>query len=158
MAMAPHSNADITHTPSTTQTELGIPVLIVGGGPAGLLQAHLLSKLGVQCLVIERYPTRLAAPKAHAISPRTFEICRQFGIDVAEIRRLGTRRRDAFWVHFVTSLMGVHVGDLPYERMDVDVLEDTPLVSLSSWIVYLVEFRDEIAMGLDVDVGFVDDS
>ena len=82
----------------------------------------------VKSLVIERYPTRLGAPKAHALSPRTLEICRQFGVDVNEIRGLGTKRADAYWVNFVTSLTGIHVGDLPYERMDVDVLEDTPTV------------------------------
>jgi hypothetical protein len=43
---------------------------------------------------------------------------------------LGTKRVDAFWVNFVTSLTGIHVGNLPYERMDVDVLEDTPTVKL----------------------------
>ncbi|RDW65001.1 hypothetical protein BP6252_10652 [Coleophoma cylindrospora] len=126
--MAPHSDHSSQSPSSSLPNYIDIPVLIVGGGPAGLLQAHLLSKLGVKCLVIERYPTRLDAPKAHAISPRTFEICRQFGIDANEIRALGTKRKDAFWVNFVTSLTGVHVGVLPYERMDKEVLEDTPLM------------------------------
>ena len=78
--------------------------------------------------MIERYSQRLDAPKAHALSPRSLEICRQFGIDVNEIRNLGTKRADAFWVNFVTSLTGSHVGCLPYERMDLEVLEDTPMV------------------------------
>ena len=75
---------------------------------------------------MERYPERLGAPKAHALSPRSLELLRQSKLDVKEVRRLGTRRRDAFWVNFLTNLSGQQVGVLPYERMDVDVLKHTP--------------------------------
>lgn len=125
---------------------LEVPVLLIGGGPTGLLQAHLLAELQgahypsftcssqlnsnkVKCLIIERYPERLGAPKAHALSPRSLEICRQFNLDVRKIRQLGTKRADAFWVNFLTNLSGESVGVLPYERMDVGVLEHTPEVS-----------------------------
>lgn len=80
----------------------------------------------MQCLVIERHGHRLEAPKAHALSPRSLEICRQFGLDANYIRSKGTQRDDAFWVNFVTTLNGEHVGRLPYERMDTAVLDDTP--------------------------------
>jgi len=62
------------------------------------------------------------------LSPRTLEICRQYGLDTAEIRRLGTPRNEAFWVNFVTNLSSEQVGRLPYERMDAGVLDDTPEV------------------------------
>ncbi|KAH7165134.1 3-propionate hydroxylase [Fusarium sp. MPI-SDFR-AT-0072] len=103
-----------------------VPVLIIGGGPSGLLQAYLLSKLGVKALVVERYSERLGAPKAHALCPRSLEICRQFGLDVDHIRGLGTPRDDAYWVNFLTTLSGQVLGQLPYERMDKDVLDFTP--------------------------------
>ncbi|KAH8668666.1 FAD binding domain-containing protein [Xylariales sp. PMI_506] len=114
--------------PSATEptTEVSVPVLIVGGGPAGLLSAYLLSKLGVKSLLIEKYPERLAAPKAHALCPRSLEICRQFGLDTAAMRKLGSPRKDAYWVNFVTNLSGERIGVLPYERMDTAVLDDTP--------------------------------
>lgn len=83
----------------------------------------------MQSLIVERYPTRLAAPKAHALCPRSLELCRQFGLDVNEIRQLGTSRKDAYWVNFITSLSGKQVGRLPYERMDPEVLDATPTVS-----------------------------
>lgn len=103
-----------------------VPVLIIGGGPTGLLQAYLLARLGVSCLVVERHLERTDAPKAHALSPRSLEICRQFGLDMGHIRRLGTQRDDARWVNFQTTLSGIPLGRLPYERMDVEVLDATP--------------------------------
>ncbi|KAH8733472.1 FAD binding domain-containing protein [Ilyonectria robusta] len=118
----------LLETPSTNgvNTTIHVPVLIVGGGPAGLLSAYMLSKLGVQSLLIEKYPERLAAPKAHALCPRSLEICRQFGLDTMEMRRQGSPRDDAYWVNFVTNLSGERIGVLPYERMDTKVLEATP--------------------------------
>ncbi|CAK7221310.1 hypothetical protein SBRCBS47491_004484 [Sporothrix bragantina] len=103
-----------------------VPVLIVGAGPAGLLSAYMLSKLGIQSHVIEKYPERLAAPKAHALSPRSLEICRQVGLDTAKMRKIGSPRDDAYWVNFVTNLSGERIGVLPYERMDDKVLDATP--------------------------------
>ncbi|KAL3455059.1 FAD binding domain-containing protein [Aspergillus heterothallicus] len=103
-----------------------VPILIVGGGPSGLLLAYMLGQLNVQTLLVERYATRLAAPKAHALSPRSLELCRQFGLDVNKIRNLGTCRQDAYWVNFITNLSGKQVGRLPYERMDPEVLDATP--------------------------------
>jgi hypothetical protein len=82
----------------------------------------------VQSLLIEKYPERLAAPKAHALCPRSLEICRQFGLDTLEIRKHGSPRDDAYWVNFVTNLGGERIGVLPYERMDAKVLDATPEV------------------------------
>ncbi|KAM5345962.1 hypothetical protein ACJ41O_011823 [Fusarium nematophilum] len=111
---------------SRTAQLADVPVLIVGGGPTGLLSAYMLSKFGIKCLVVEKYPERLAAPKAHALCPRSLEICRQFGLDTNAMRKLGTPRNDAYWVNFVTNLSGERIGVLPYERMDAGVLEHTP--------------------------------
>ncbi|KAL0936770.1 2,4-dichlorophenol 6-monooxygenase [Colletotrichum truncatum] len=105
---------------------VNVPVLIVGGGPTGLFTAYMLSKHGVKSLLIEKYSQRLAAPKAHALCPRTLECCRQYGLDTNMLRKFGTPRNDAYWVNFLTNLSGERVGFLPYERMDVEVLESTP--------------------------------
>ncbi|KAG9234664.1 3-propionate hydroxylase [Amylocarpus encephaloides] len=123
--MAPHFELGCGAPSFAGPSSNDIPVLIIGGGPCGLLLAHMLSKLNVESLVLERYPARLAAPKAHALSPRTLEICRQFHLDVNLIRNLGTKRNDAYWVNFVANLSD-HVASIPYERMDAEVLADTP--------------------------------
>lgn len=73
---------------------------------------------------------RLGVPKAHALSPRSLEICRQLGLPVGEIRRLPAHRNDARWVRFMTNCSGALVGTLPYENMGLDVLEHTPEVGL----------------------------
>lgn len=80
-------------------------------------------------MLVEKYTERLAAPKAHALCPRSLEICRQFGLDTNEIRKLGSPREDAFWVNFLTNLSGDRIGVLPYERMDADVMDSTPEVN-----------------------------
>lgn len=82
----------------------------------------------VQSLVIERYPGRLAAPKTHAINPRSLEILRQFDLGEKHVRQLGTSRDDSSSVNFHTNLCGVAIGRLQYERMDPAVLNDTPKV------------------------------
>jgi hypothetical protein len=93
-------------------------------------------------MVIERYAQRLAAPKAHALSPRSLEICRQFGLDTNEIRKMGTKRSEAYWVNFVTNLSGDLIGRLPYERMDALVLDDTPEVCPEGFHrCFLLEFQ-----------------
>lgn len=83
---------------------------------------------------MERYPSRLDAPKAHALSPRSLEIVRQFNLDVNDIRKIGTKRQEAYWVNFITNLNGEQVGRLPYERMDHEVLDVTPTVSQSGFL------------------------
>ncbi|KAE8423223.1 3-propionate hydroxylase [Aspergillus pseudocaelatus] len=122
-----------------------VPILIIGSGPCGLLLAFMLARLGVRTLIVERYPTRLDAPKAHALSPRSLELCRQFELDVNKIRSIGANREDAHWVNFVTSLSGKLVGRLPYERIDAGVLNDTPTMIHN---IPQPEFEDLVAREL----------
>lgn len=51
-----------------------VPVLVVGGGGAGLSAAVMLADLGVPTLTVERHPTTSILPKAHILNPRTMEI------------------------------------------------------------------------------------
>ena len=107
--------------------------LIVGAGPVGLMMAILLARQGVASLVVERYRTRHGAPKAHALNPRTLEICRAVGLDVEAMVRRATPVEDGNWVRFMTTLSGSDIGVLPYERQDDAVrnVTPTPLINLA---------------------------
>src|SRR5215204_4949302 len=74
-----------------------VPVLIVGGGPAGLSSSILLSRLGVQTFLVERHPSTSIHPKATGISTRTMELFRSWGIE-PDIRAVGMS------VDFVSSV------------------------------------------------------
>ena len=58
-----------------------VPILIVGAGPAGLCSSILLSRLGVQSLLVERHPSTSIHPKATGISTRSMELFRSWGIE-----------------------------------------------------------------------------
>jgi len=64
-----------------------VPVLIVGGGPAGLCTSILLSRHGVHSLLVERHPTTSVHPRARGIGARVMELFRAWGI-VADVQRL----------------------------------------------------------------------
>ncbi len=108
-------------------------VLVVGAGPVGLMAAVILARHGVCSTVIERFTTRHGAPKAHALNPRSLEICRSIGLDMAALKRRATPSEDGGWVRFVTTLAGEEIGVMPYERQDEQVLEltPTPLINLA---------------------------
>jgi len=58
-------------------------VLVVGAGPAGLTAAATLGRLGIDTLVVERRPELSGLPRATAVSTRSMEIFRSFGIEDA---------------------------------------------------------------------------
>jgi putative polyketide hydroxylase len=60
----------------TRTSSLRIPVLIVGGGLAGLSAAVLLAWRGVPCLLVERRVTTSRHPRARGINPRSMELLR----------------------------------------------------------------------------------
>ena len=68
--------------PSTNGIEQA-PVLIVGGGLAGLSTALFLSWHGVRPLLVERHPDLLIHPRARGFTPRTTELFRQVGLEPA---------------------------------------------------------------------------
>jgi 2,4-dichlorophenol 6-monooxygenase len=80
-------------------------VLIVGGGGAGLAASLMLGRLGIDSLLIERYPDTTILPKAHILNPRTMEVLDQF--DVAdEVYEVGTPMENLGKASWYTSLGG----------------------------------------------------
>ncbi len=105
---------------------LDVDVLIVGAGPTGLTAALLLERLGCSVIIVDRREGPQRAPAAHAINARTFEIWRQIGLDVDDIRSHAQNPADAGTVHWVTKLGGEVIGSLPYERQGDEQLAVTP--------------------------------
>jgi putative polyketide hydroxylase len=70
------------------RTTMETPVLIVGGGPAGLAAAATLARHGVRPLVVERRRRPSIQPKATALSTRTMEVLRGWGL-AGEVRAGG---------------------------------------------------------------------
>ncbi|KAF9932865.1 hypothetical protein FBU30_007196 [Linnemannia zychae] len=72
------TTADMSSS-STSPTNI-IPVLIVGGGPVGLFEALLLTKLDIPIRIIEREHTISPLSKALGLQSRSMEIFRLAGI------------------------------------------------------------------------------
>ncbi len=103
-----------------------IPVLIAGAGPVGQIAALLLARTGIASRLIDRRLEPLLAPKAHAVNPRTLEICESVGVAAEALRAAGASANDGGHVRFVGTLTGPEFGSLPYERQDDAALADTP--------------------------------
>jgi 2,4-dichlorophenol 6-monooxygenase len=59
---------------------LNVPVLIAGGGGAGLTTSMLLSTMGIDSLLVNARPATSALPKAHVLNQRTMEILSDVGV------------------------------------------------------------------------------
>ena len=109
-------------------------VLVVGGGPVGLLTSIMLTRLGVDNIVVERRTAEQEAPAAHVVNARTFEIMRAAGVDMRRIEAACRPVTDG-WVRWVTNLTGEELGCVPFERQhqlaDLDTVTPTPLRNLS---------------------------
>jgi 2,4-dichlorophenol 6-monooxygenase len=63
------------------------PVLIVGGGGAGLTASMLLTRLGVDHLLVNARPETSDLPKAHVLNQRAMEVLDDVGVADAIARR-----------------------------------------------------------------------
>lgn len=107
-------------------SRIEVPFLVVGAGPVGMIGGILLANRGRECLVVERRDGPQSAPAAHVVNARTFEICRQAGLDMQAIGAAAKDPADAGHVIFVTRLAGEEIGRLPFERQGDDCLRYTP--------------------------------
>lgn len=116
----------MTSTPTSSASDFDVDVLIVGAGPVGMLGGILASRHGLSSLVVERRDGPQTSPAAHVVNARTYEICRQAGLDMDRIHAAGKDTADAGHVNFVTRLNGDLIGRLPFERQGDGCLEFTP--------------------------------
>ncbi len=92
-------------------TELQTSVLIVGGGPVGLVVAIELGRRGIPCLVLNDATETARHPKANAIGARTMEHFRRLGV-AAPIRAAGLDDDHPTDVAYFTSLTGIELARL----------------------------------------------
>ncbi|MGW5072065.1 FAD-dependent monooxygenase [Rhodococcus sp. NPDC004095] len=86
----------------TTST---VPVLIVGGGGAGLSASMLLSTYGIDSLLVSALPTTSTLPKAHVLGQRTMEIFTEVGV-ADEVYRRGTPPENLAATGFYAGVRG----------------------------------------------------
>ncbi|MHA7650719.1 FAD-dependent monooxygenase [Mycobacterium sp. ML4] len=96
-----------------------VPVLIVGGGPAGLAASFVLGRFGVDSMVCEQYPGINPHPRAHVVNRRSMELFRDWGMS-------GPVISDALpvtWltqVIWTTRLAGEELGRLALTELPAD--------------------------------------
>jgi 2,4-dichlorophenol 6-monooxygenase len=89
----------------TQEIDVRVPILIVGGGGAGLTSSILLSRLGIETLLVTRYPHTTRLPRGHLLNQRSMEIMTDMGI-ADEIIAQGTPQENMRGVGFFSSLGG----------------------------------------------------
>src|ERR1700758_1248475 len=85
--------------------DITVPVLIVGGGGAGLTASMLLSQLGVETLLVSRYAETSRLPKAHVLNQRSMEIFTDTGV-AADILARSTPLENMRTVAWYSGLAG----------------------------------------------------
>ena len=84
---------------------ISVPVLIAGGGAAGLTASMLLSTYGIESLLVSSRPTTATLPKAHVLGQRTMEIFTELGV-AQEIYRQGTPLENMIHTGFYAGVNG----------------------------------------------------
>jgi putative polyketide hydroxylase len=83
-----------------------VPVLIAGGGVAGLTAALFLAQQGIRALLVERHPGTSIYPRARGLYGRSMELMRGLGLEEA-IRTAGAQLAPAIGIYSGRTLVEV---------------------------------------------------
>lgn len=96
-------------------------VLIVGGGPSGMVSAICLANAGISSIVVERNKDISEHPKAHELNSRSIEIFKSIGIPLDELYSKASPFEDGSRILFCNSINE--------EFGRIDLLEDQERVN-----------------------------
>jgi 2-polyprenyl-6-methoxyphenol hydroxylase-like FAD-dependent oxidoreductase len=86
-----------------------VPVLVIGGGPVGLVLAGDLGWRGMACVLVEQSDGSIYQPRMDLVGVRTMEFCRRWGI-VPAVEGSPYPRDYAQDNIYLTSLTGYELG------------------------------------------------
>ena len=96
-----------------------VEVLIIGGGPVGLISAIQLGRAGVKTLLLERRTSFSVHAKAGGIHARTMEIYRQLGLSTL-IREHSEAPNGVLSMGWMTRLNGIELGNILMGATDAE--------------------------------------
>ncbi len=96
------------------------PILIVGGGPVGMVLAIDLAWRGVRSVLVNREPDTSSHPRGNSNGCRTMEHYRRLGIADA-VRQLGPPADRSHDVVFLTRLLGHEISRVSYLTPEQEV-------------------------------------
>ena len=101
-----------------------MPVIIIGGGPVGMVLALQLDQLGVPCTIINKERDSRWHPKGNTHNSRTMEHYRRLGL-AKQIRTFGLPPEHPTDVGYFTTLAGIEVARLrmPSEAEKMQAVE-----------------------------------
>ncbi len=139
-------------------TSIETPVLIVGGGPAGLTTATALAQYGVEHVLVNKHVGTAHTPRAHIVNQRTVEIMRHLGCedDLLAVATPREMMRHNLWVE---SLAGREVARLdawgtgPDRLADYTASSPSPMANCAQTVFEPMLLRVAKRSGSDVRFG-----
>jgi 2,4-dichlorophenol 6-monooxygenase len=116
------------------------PVLVVGGGPAGLTTSLALSRYGISHMLVSKYPGTANSPRAHITNQGAMEVFRDLGIE-QQVLNVATRPDWMGNNAWATGFNGFEIGRLstwgqgPERRSDYDKASPTGMCNIGQHLL-----------------------